>query len=101
MRMTRERAIGLASEWADGHVNTIRNGEAEAYHELFLELLEEKKNRGWISVKDRMPEPTFLVLVCAADSEMAVDAIGTDGEWMSYLDVTHWMLLPEPPEDDA
>lgn len=46
MRMTLERAIGLASEWADGHVNTLRNGEAEAYHEMFLELLEEKKNSG-------------------------------------------------------
>lgn len=53
MGMTLERAIGLASEWANGHVNAIRDGEAEAYHELFLELLLEKKNNGCISVKDR------------------------------------------------
>ena len=43
MRMTLERAIGLASEWSDGHVNTLRNGEAEAYHKLCLELLLEKR----------------------------------------------------------
>lgn len=41
-RMTLERAIGLASAWADGHVNALRDGEAEAYHKLCLELLLEK-----------------------------------------------------------
>lgn len=56
----------------------------------------------WISVKDRLPEPTYCVLVVGAYGEMEVDALGTDGEWMGMVeDVTHWMPLPEPPKGDA
>lgn len=53
----------------------------------------------WISVKDRLPEPTYCVLVVGAYSEMAIDALGTDGEWMGMVeDITHWMPLPQPPK---
>lgn len=56
----------------------------------------------WISVKDRLPEPTYCVLVVGAYGEMEIDALGTDGEWMGMVeDVTHWMPLPEPPKGDA
>ena len=55
----------------------------------------------WISVKDRLPEPTYCVLVVGAYSEMAIDALGTDGEWMGMVeDVTHWMPLPQPPKGE-
>ena len=54
----------------------------------------------WISVKDRLPKPTYCVLVVGAYSEMAIDALGTDGEWMGMVeDVTHWMPLPPAPGD--
>ena len=57
--------------------------------------------QGWISVKDRLPEPTYCVLVVGAYSEMAIDALGTDGEWMGMVeDVTHWMPLPQPPKGE-
>ena len=57
--------------------------------------------REWISVKDRLPEPTYCVLVVGAYSEMAIDALGTDGEWMGMVeDVTHWMPLPQLPEKE-
>ena len=39
--MDRERALGLARAWAQGHVCTLRHGEAQEYHELFISLLEE------------------------------------------------------------
>lgn len=56
----------------------------------------------WISVKDRLPEPTYCVLVVGAYGEMEIDALGTDGEWMGMVeDVTHWMPLPKPPKGDA
>lgn len=56
----------------------------------------------WISVKDRLPEPTYCVLVVGAYGEMEVDALGTDGEWMGMVeDVTHWMPLPKPPKGDT
>ena len=55
----------------------------------------------WISVKDRLPEPTYCVLVVGAYSEMQIDALGTDGEWMGMVeDVTHWMPLPKPPKGE-
>ncbi len=55
----------------------------------------------WISVNDRLPEPTYCVLVVGAYSEMAIDALGTDGEWMGMVeDITHWMPLPEPPKGE-
>ena len=54
-----------------------------------------------ISVKDRLPEPTYCVFVVGAYSEMAIDALGTDGEWMGMVeDVTHWMPLPKPPKGE-
>ena len=55
----------------------------------------------WISVDDRLPKPTYCVLVVGAYSEMAIDALGTDGEWMGMVeDITHWMPLPEPPKGE-
>ena len=53
----------------------------------------------WISVKDRLPEPTYCVLVAGAYGEMGIDALGTDGEWMGMVeDITHWMPLPKHPK---
>ena len=50
----------------------------------------------WVSVEERLPEPTYCVLVYTTDYSIEVDAIGSDGEWISY-EVTHWMPLPTPP----
>ena len=50
----------------------------------------------WVSVDERLPEPTYCVLVYTTDYSIEVDARGSDGEWMSY-EVTHWMPLPAPP----
>ena len=50
----------------------------------------------WVSVEDRLPEPTYCVLVYTTDYSIEVDALDSDGEWMSY-EVTHWMYLPVPP----
>jgi hypothetical protein len=77
----------------------------------------------WISVKDRMPEPYDSVLVysnCHLNKDccwhVAFYSDGND-EWLIQLDypensfkeknlgavsislVTHWMPLPEPPEE--
>ena len=50
----------------------------------------------WVSVEERLPEPTYCVLVYTTDYSIEVDALDSDGEWMSY-EVTHWMYLPVPP----
>ena len=51
----------------------------------------------WVSVEERLPEPTYCVLVYTTDYSIEVDARGSDGEWMSHA-VTHWMPLPSPPD---
>ena len=43
--MTIERAKRLAEQWASGGVCSLREGEAEEYHKMFLEMLLEKKAR--------------------------------------------------------
>lgn len=46
--MTTERAMRLAEKWSNGLVCSVRDGEAEEYHRMFLEMLraqqEAKKN---------------------------------------------------------
>lgn len=64
----------------------------------------------WISVKDRLPENYISVLGYIPElfpfSQLKECFIGPDGEWHYAGDysadtayITHWMPLPEPPED--
>jgi len=56
---------------------------------------------GWISVKERLPEPYTHVL-CHAFGNVFVAMRDKDG-WMGleYANeyITHWMPLPQPPEE--
>jgi hypothetical protein len=58
----------------------------------------------WISVEDRLPEERQNVLVHYVDGWMPI-AFLLGGKWYqsggetSWLSVTHWMHLPEPPEE--
>ena len=42
--MTIERAKRLAEQWASGGVCTLRDGEAQEYHRLFLSMLLDKQD---------------------------------------------------------
>jgi hypothetical protein len=59
----------------------------------------------WISVKDRLPNSTPMVLAMCIDGyELAYYGNYGKGQWTNtlgteYLNVTHWMLLPEPPTE--
>ena len=39
--MTRQRALRLAIEWSQGHMCSLRDGEAAEYHSMFAAMLEE------------------------------------------------------------
>lgn len=59
----------------------------------------------WISVKDRLPEYTPMVLAMCTDGyELAYYGMYGQG-WTNtlgteHLNVTHWHLLPAPPKED-
>jgi len=67
---------------------------------------------GWISVKDRLPEVDKSILYCAFGRSVGEGVYrGFDGRhhvWNMYAvsgthwddEVTHWMPLPEPPEEE-
>ena len=66
-----------------------------------------RKQSGWISVEERLPEEDTIVLVWCG--EYAVYNYLRDDMWYTgYCDIstddggiTHWMPLPEAPKGDA
>ena len=60
---------------------------------------------GWISVKERMPEPPAQCLVYSDKARRPrgmETATYTEFGWMTaayFPEITHWMPLPEPPEE--
>ena len=69
---------------------------------------------GWISVKDRLPEPRHAVLAFTPYSNYILAlSLHEDGTWYYWMDmgrkyynphlsgpITYWMYLPEPPKED-
>ena len=66
----------------------------------------EQDVRGWISVKDKMPEyGRYLVTVVRDDGAVAVHTATYNdlGWWMhsNAGEITRWMPLPEPPKEET
>jgi hypothetical protein len=60
----------------------------------------------WISVKDKLPDSTPMVLAkCIDGYELAYYGNYGKGQWTNtlgteHLNVTHWMPLPAPPKEE-
>jgi len=75
-------------------------------YELETRINELEQARHWIPVSERLPEPYVKVLACTESGYMEVDyryaepiiEVGV-AEFHSLENVTHWMPLPQPPED--
>lgn len=76
-----------------------------------LELLKGQTTSGWVSVKERLPEPEENVIIWAKTGCMKYAQYHEDGSinpWYVYEDnarawtnvISHWMPLPEPPKEE-
>ena len=89
--MTRQRALRLAREWSQGHVCSLRDGEAAEYHSMFAAMLEES-----------MPnEPLTLETVAEILAEQFGDVcacnVNGNDEWLPMM-CHYGDVCPDPPE---
>ena len=64
-----------------------------------------RKQSGWISVEERLPQECTQVIVCDEDWTVGEAFYYKEGrfEWIDSEElvfVTHWMQLPEPPKGE-
>ena len=62
--MTRQRALRLAREWAQGHKCSLRDGEAAEYHSMFAAMLEESMSNEPLTLeqlREMDGEPVWVV----------------------------------------
>ena len=106
--MTIDKAIRLAHKWAAGQVCTLREGEAQAYHQLCAEALERSR---WIPVTERLPKPATLVLCKGRRDGLFLGEVTIyyENYGEAYCHVPNsrrgrvavaWMPLPEVTEED-
>lgn len=86
----------------------VQGAIKEAVKEDFIAIAKDTNvlSNGWISVKDRLPEPPAQCLVYSAKASRPrgmETATYTGCGWMTaayFPGITHWMLLPEVPEEE-
>ena len=88
--------------WASCKVYQIISDAADAIERLTAENVVLREKKRWISVTEKTPEYDTPQLALNADGD-ALIANYAYGEWFDTwgqdVEVTHWMPLPEVPEE--
>lgn len=95
---------------AGGYLQPITEAVRE-YVKIMIDrqpTVEAEPDKGWISVKDRLPENDGLYIVCKTvkGHQISFEAHWKGNKWLSVVKnnqldyVTHWMPLPEPPKGE-
>lgn len=92
MTMTIDRAIEILNPERREHYDSL-----DELNEACRMGMEALKRTRWIPCSERLPEAGAEVLVFSRSRGIAVDYY--DRCLFGYADVTHWMPLPEPPEE--
>lgn len=114
--MTKEKAIEILNETYDGFLiaekvcsDAFKDEITDRKIALLtaVDALEQNPSieaepvNGWISVKDRLPEPKTKVLAhCTNGRMLTVGYFDKDLEFLKSGRVTHWMPLPQKPESE-
>lgn len=91
--------------WMENDKFDIDNPNAEISdgHQLCCAAADmlEQDVPGWISVKDRLPEPNERVLAYFPGTRDSEAVILPSKGWAVNKFVSHWMSMPEPPKEEA
>lgn len=121
--MTKARAIEILNQRYDEYVfiQRLRFSDESDVIDRMIALLTAidalEQDNGWISVKDRRPEPNTWIMVYIKypspvfEFETGIQKMSGikkvfyygEGFYCDFGTITHWMPLPKPPEseDDA
>lgn len=112
--MTRTEAIKIIKslrDFAEDNLMDCKDADTSSLYEADIEALEMAiialQGAGWISAKDQLPEKFQPVIVCrpGSEGEIIVEQGFKDvGDWWKVhgtraKHVSHWMRLPEPPDE--
>lgn len=90
----RERTIEILEERIQGESQILVSAEAI---DVILQLLKEQQ---WISVKEKLPDRYKMVITCDTDGRTHENLLINDHpRWLKGHNITHWMPMPEPPEE--
>lgn len=87
-----DELVKALREYGDTWRDQLLYEAAEAIEQLEAALPK------WIPVTERLPEKNTWVLAYGKYNDHVVDYVDINGLW-SYGNITHWMPLPEPPEE--
>ena len=112
--MTRQRALRLAREWSQGHVCSLRDGEAAEYHSMFAAMLEEAPPNEPLTLeqlREKVGQPVWVqtpgipkygrwVIVAGVDTEDGQRTLYCQGDYTCRNYGRDWLAYRRPPEGE-